>query len=174
MFGNSLDNMLSQYRQNPSSNAPVGTSTPATPPPTSFFSAASPINAGGISTGSSPFGALIPDLSKATPDQLKYITDTLSNLTYSVNAGGYLTSGEANDPSSAYVRGYYGQNIGSDPNANRLASNVYDLIGSFPTRPVGTRALNALPGYTPSSGPSYNDKLGKPYGGPLTTPGWNG
>jgi hypothetical protein len=183
MFGSPLDNMLAQYsqfRQAEPTGAPVTSPTPTSPPGGlggsqlgSFFSAVNNVTAGGTSTGSSPFGKEIPDLSKATPEQLKYITDTLSNLTYSLPLGGYITAAEANNPNSAFVKGYYGKPMtGGDSGANRLAQSVYDIIGGLPTRPIGTPALNTLPGYTPTAGPSYNDKLGRPYGGPFTTPSW--
>lgn len=171
MSGSPLDTMISQAGQNRNSSP---TNAPAASTPTSFFSAASPITSGASSRGASPFGALIPDLSKATPEQLSFISKTLSNLTYSAPRGGYLTTNEANDSNSVFNRGYYNYSVGSDANADRLASNVYDLVGSFPTRPVGTQALNSLPGYTPSQGQSYNDRLGKSYGGPFAFPNFRG
>lgn len=170
MFGNALDSMISQSGQNrgSASNAP----TPTSPPPTSFFSAASPITAGGVSRGASPFGTLTPDLSKATPEQLKFIVDSLSNLTYSVPLGGYITRDQANDSNSAFNRGYYNKTVLPPSGAQNAAKSVFDLIGSFPTRPIGTQALNALPGYSPRSGPSFNTQLGGSYGGPWATQGW--
>jgi hypothetical protein len=192
MFGNALDNMLSQYSQNRGgqpASSPVSSPTPTrfydtssqSPAlfgggggsnPNSFFNAASNVTAGANSTGSSPFGALVPDLRNATPDQLKYITDTLSHLTYDVGAGGYLDS-RANYGNTNFDKGgYFGRTVNL-PNQPQLdASNVYSLIGSLPTKPRGTPALNALPGYVPSQGPSYNTQLGGPYSGPLAFPNW--
>src|SRR6267154_1201156 len=158
MFGNALDNMLSQSSYRYGANTPANAPAPTTSPgrflsdipsqsspltgnpqgqgsPTSFFSAASPINSGGISTGSSPFGTLIPDLSKATPEQLKFITDTLSNIQYSVPLGGYVSRDQANDPNSAFNRGYYNMTVRPPSGPQNEARSVYDLIGSFPTRP---------------------------------------
>ena len=188
MFGDALDNMLSQYGggQQPMNNTPplyggggrggpqpIGYSGGGAPG--SFFSAASPITAGAISTGSSPFGAPVPDISRLTQQQLSYIEKTLSGLVYSAPLGGYITRAEANDPNSAYVKGYYGKPMtGGDAGANRLAQSVYGLIGNLPTRPIGTPALNSLPGYSPTPGTPFNQRLGSsgPYGGPWSFPGW--
>ncbi len=171
-----LDLMLSQYSGRPSygSSAPA----PVTSAPNSFFSAvpAPPDNvgAGGFSRGYSPFGQLVPNLS---PAQAAEINSALSDVTYSAPLGGYITRAEANDPSSAYVRGYYGKPMtGGDPNANRIAAQAFDIMGSAPTRVLGTTALNQLPGYTPSAGPSFNQTLSPygnaSYGGPFAFPGW--
>lgn len=183
MFGNALDNMLSQYHapantpvSSPAPTAPGrffdNSSSPASPvggSPNSFFNA---VNAGGISTGASPFGALIPDLSKATPEQLKYITDTLSHLTYDVAAGGYIDNSKNYGNTVFGPRGYYNRAVALPDEPQLDASNVYNLIGGLPTKPIGTPALNALPGYNPIPRPSLNDTSGHPYSGPFNFPNW--
>lgn len=177
MFGNPLDNMLSQYGQR--SNDPVSSltaaPTPTTSPtggPGSFFSAASNVTAGGSSIGSSPFGQGIPDISKLTSQQLDYITKTLSGFTYSVPLGGYIPRDQANDANSVYNKGYYNMKVALP--SQRPIQDAYNMIGNLPTRPLGTPALNSFPGYSPTPGPSYNDRLGAagPYGGPWSFPGW--
>lgn len=153
-------------------SSPLGGFSGAAGSPNSFFSAASPITAGANSTGASPFGNLIPDLSKATPEQLKYITDTLSHLTYNLGAGGYIDN-RANYKNTTFgPRGYYNRSVALPDQPQLDASNVFNMIGGLPTKPIGTPALNALPGYNPSPGAPLNDRLGHPYGGPWQFPNW--
>lgn len=183
-----LDSMLSQYNQY-RQNAPYSPATvPSTPnrfydvgggefnrgggvgfggsqSPNSFFSAVNPpsnVTAAATSTGTSPFGIGVPNL---TPDELSKVTEGLSRLTYDLAGGGYKFT-DVN-----YIGGM--DFPGSDSRANQLAKSIYGIIGAAPTKPLGTRALNALPGYSPSAGPSYNEKLGQSYFGPFTFPGYN-
>lgn len=119
-----------------------------------------------ISRGiNSPFGTPIPDLSKANPATLGRLN--IGNLIYSANAGGYLTRAEAENANSWYNK--FGQGTGGDPGANRAAAAYYGYIGSLPTRPIGTPALNmfygAFGGGAPS-GPSFNSILGNQWQGP--------
>ncbi len=179
-----LDSMLSQYTQyrqgqSPVTNVPTTPSTPGRPGfdisgPQSFFAAAGPsgggfgsgpgdISAGGFSKGSSPFGQGVPNL---TPYELSKVVSGLSHLTYDLEAGGYRFR-------DAPYTGNLGAWHGSDPRANALAKSIYGIVGSAPTRPIGTTALNSLPGYSPTPGPSYNEKLGQSYFGPFTFPGYN-
>lgn len=173
MFGNPLDTMLSQFGQN-RSNAPAGSPTPTSPLGGSFFSAASPITAGASSIGASPFGALIPDLSRATPEQRSFISDTLSHLTYDLPAGGYIDNTKNYGNTVFGPGGYYNREVRLPSEPQRQASDVYNLIGGLPTRPLGTQALNQLPGYNPSSGPSFNTQFGRPYSGPFAFPNFRG
>ncbi len=194
----SLDSMLSQYNQYRQNTPYSPASVPSTPNrfydvgsggfsgrggvgfdnsqnPNSFFSAVQPpptnVTAGATSTGTSPFGQGVPNLS---PEDAARVSKLLSGLVYSPPLGGYITAAEANDPNSAFVKDYYGRPMtGGDAGANRLAREAYGIVGAAPTRPIGTRALNQLPGYSPSAGPSYNEKLGGPYFGPFTFPGYN-
>lgn len=134
-----------------------------------------------ISTGGSGFG-FQPDLSGASPEQLKRFTDTLSHLVYSVPAGGYITQDEAQNANSWYNK--FGTNSGGNPGANKAAHDIYGEIGGFPTKAIGTPALTRLqsdnPGLPVSHGPSFNDRLGalpnNPFGptyeGPYAIPGY--
>lgn len=181
-----LDSMLSQYRSNAPSpvasmpnTMPTAPKAPSVEAPNSFFSGVpSPpdiVGAGATSRGMSPFGMqTIPDLSNATPQQRRLIAE-LGNVTYSLPLGGYIYTSTANDPTSAYVRGYFGRPMtGGQFGANQLAKRIYDLIGSFPTRAVGTSALNQLTGGMPATGPSLNSRSpGGSYAGPFQFPGWN-
>ncbi len=178
--GGPLNSMLSQY------DSPVAT-TPSTPGrpgldagPASFFAAAGGgevgfggpgnISAGAFSKGSSPFSQGVPNLSS---EQIAQIKKLLGGSVYSAPLGGYITAAEANDPNSAYVKGYYGQPMtGGDPAANAAARRAYSIVGSAPTRPIGTSALNSLTGYSPAAGPSYNETLGQSYFGPFSFPGY--
>lgn len=124
------------------------------------------ISAGAGSTGFNyPFGLPTPDLRYADQGTLNRLN--ISNLIYSPTAGGYLTQGEANNANSYYNK--FGAGQGGDPQANKMASAYYNYIGSLPTRPIGTPALNQFyaqfgGGY--GSGPSYNSILGGSYQGP--------
>lgn len=157
------------------------TATP--PPPPSVPPPTTDVSASGTALGSSPFGSMrIPDFSSATPQQIREITEGLGNLTYSIPLGGYITRAESNDPTSAYVRGYYGHPmIGGDPSANALARRIYSMIGDFPTTAGGTGALNALyqqQGIARPQHESLNEILRgqgyyRGYGGPWEYPGYN-
>lgn len=114
------------------------------------------------STGGGGFG-FQPDLSSASPDQLKRFTDTLSNLTYSVSAGGYLFNDEAQNANSYYNK--FGAGKGGNPIANKQAHDLYGEIGGFPTKAVATPALTRLRESHPglgagAAGPSFNERLG--------------
>lgn len=194
MFGSPLDNMLaqySQYRRAEPTGAPSVAPTPTTPTrffdqgggqgfgggggssqPGSFFSAANNVTAGGTSTGTSPFGQGIPNLSAADPATLARLLKGMQGLIYT--GSGYIHGDHPAGPGTNYGPYYIGQPPKSDPTANRAAAAYYDYIGSLPTKPIGTPALNSLPGYSPTPGPSWNTKLGGagPYGGPYSFPGW--
>lgn len=103
------------------------------------------------STGTSPLSFGVPNLAYADPATLGRLD--ISSLIYSPAAGGYLTKADQ-------TSGFRPQ--GGDPAANRLASSFYGYVGSLPTRPIGTPALNQLytaTGRQPTPGPSYNQQL---------------
>lgn len=115
------------------------------------------------SFGTSPLGAGVPDLSYADPRTLGRLD--ISNLIYSSSAGGYLTRADAENANSYYNK--FGAGGGGDPTANQRAASYYGYIGSLPTRPIGTPALNQLysfGGTRPAPGPSYNTTLGNLFG----------
>lgn len=119
------------------------------------------------STGTG-FGTLGPDLSGLPPDQLRSIMGNLGRLTYNLQGGGY----RFNDVN------YAGNLPGNftDDAANRLASQTYGRLGSLPTRTYGSLALERLyqsSGIRPSQGPSLTQRLGQPYQGSWTMPGYN-
>jgi len=92
------------------------------------------------------------------------ILGKLADLVYSVPAGGYITSAEANNSNSAQSK----YNL-QDPMANQLAKSIYDYIGGLPTQANTTSALAKLyaqTGQKPSTGPSYEERLGHPWEGP--------
>jgi hypothetical protein len=106
----------------------------------------------------SPFGSPVPDLSQANPETLGRLN--INNLVYSVSVGGYLTQPEASNANSWYNK--FGAGSGGDPTANARAAAYYNYLGTLPTRPVGTPALNQFYsqfGGQPASGPSLNSTL---------------
>lgn len=120
---------------------------------------------GSTSTGVG-FGTVAPDLSKANSFDINQFTTGLSKLTYSAPGGGYLFSKDAGNANS-----FYNKFGGSDPGANSLASQLYGWLGSLPTRTYGTAALEKFYNSgmsTPASGPSFNERLGKPWQGPFS------
>jgi hypothetical protein len=94
------------------------------------------------SFGVNPFGGGVPDLSKADPSVLKRLD--ISDLTYSVPGGGYISSKDALNANS-----FYNKFGGSDQSANRRAAAYYAYLATLPTRPIGTPALNLLGGGSP-------------------------
>src|SRR5580765_2500452 len=110
------------------------------------------------SSGSSgsPFGRT-PSL---TPEQATQISGLVGNLTYSTTAGGYLFNDESQNANSWYNK--FGAGGGGNPAANRRAEQAYAIMGSAPTVPGMTSALQSLyaaGGGSPRLGPSYNDTL---------------
>jgi hypothetical protein len=158
----------------PAPNTPFPTTAPL---PTSSPMSGN-VTATSISSGS-PFGRT-PSL---TPEQSKQIMGMLGGLTYSVPAGGYLFSNEAQNANSYYNK--FGAGGGGNPAANRLATEAYGIMGNAPTVPGMTAALQSLytnSGLTPRQGPSYNAILANagqgPYQGPWGSfgqrlPGYN-
>jgi hypothetical protein len=151
-----MDELTSRLFAPAAAPAPV-----ATPPPTSGNVTATSVGSG------SPFGR-IPSLS---PAQQALVGSLLSGLTYSVPAGGYLTSAEAQNANSYYNK--FGAGGGGDPAANALALRAYGIVGNAPTIPGMTAALSNLysaGGASPQLGPSYNQILTNAGQGPYQTP----
>lgn len=116
------------------------------------------INIGASSSGVNNVTARpIPDLSYADPNTLQRLN--ISDLIYNADARGYQFRG---GNYSGFGSGY-----GGDPTANRDAQRYYNYIGSLPTRPIGTSALNQFYssfGGGPTPGPSYNSFLQSTFG----------
>lgn len=93
------------------------------------------------------------------------ILGKLSDLVYSVPAGGYITADEAHNANSAQIK----YNL-QDPQANALAKSIYAYIGTLPTQANTTAALASLyqqGGAKPALGPSIQDRTGgQPWDGP--------
>jgi hypothetical protein len=97
---------------------------------------------------------------------------------YSIPDGGYITSQEANDPNSAYVKGYYGKTMqGGDAGANKIAHDVYSELGDQPMiegQSPALAQLNAANGVAPKSAPTMNQRseagFGNPWKGPWDFP----
>ena len=139
--------------------------SPTTASPAMPIATGNPV-ARSVGTG---FGSIGPDFSGLPASTIQGIMSDLGRLTYSLDAGGY----RLND---ANYTGNLGAWHGSDPNANRLAASTYGAIGNLPTRTYGTLALERLyqtTGQKPAQGPSLTSRLGQPWQGPFTMPGYN-
>jgi hypothetical protein len=149
--------------------------TPAivTTPPTSSVPGSGNVTASSVSgpaLGFTPF---------LTPEQQATLTRGLSNLTYSLPAGGYVSRDEANNANSYYSK--FGAGGGGDPRANRAAGELFGVVGNAPTVPRITAALGSLyqrTGYQPALGPSFNERLAGtgfegPYRGPYEYEGYH-
>jgi hypothetical protein len=104
-----------------------------------------------------------------TPEQSAQLMRGLSQLTYSVPAGGYLFNTEAQNANSYYNK--FGAGGGGQPEANALARSLYGMVGNAPTQPGMTAALASLyqnTGLQPRQGPSLTSRMGAmgPYYGP--------
>jgi hypothetical protein len=103
-----------------------------------------------------------------TPDQTAQLMRGLSQITYSVPAGGYLFNTEAQNANSFYNK--FGAGGGGQGEANALARSLYGMVGNAPTVPGMTAALQSLyqnTGLQPRQGPSLTSRLGTPYYGPF-------
>lgn len=89
------------------------------------------------SFGTSPFGREVPDFSKADPAKLRELG--ISDLVYSIPAGGYITKSAASNANSYEIK--YGK---TSPGADARAAAYYNYINSLPKVAQGTTALNQL------------------------------
>ena len=154
----------------PTTATPVGVGAPSSIAPMMPMATGNP---SAVSRGTG-FGSIGPDFSGLPASTVQGIMSDLGRLTYSLDGGGYR-----------FRDGNYTGNLGawhgSDPNANRLASQTYGEIGSLPTRNYGSLALERLyqtTGQRPAQGPSLTSRFGAAgiqggYQGPFTFPGYN-
>lgn len=106
-------------------------------------------------------GQGIPDVRYADPNILRRLD--ISDLVYNPSGGGYRVGLDY----SHYIGNYGGNPNFVDAAATRRAAAYYNYIGSLPTRPSGTAALNQFYqsfGGGPTPGPSFNSILGGPHG----------
>lgn len=154
-----------------------GAFNPVPPPPTGVNVRSTSFGTpGGTGFGVGP----VPDVSLLPPGERSRITDVLAGLAYTVPGGGYLMNPadpQAGNPNSYIAKfgplnanSYYMKYGGSDPAANRMAREVYNILGRLPTiYGGGTTALRMLgqqPGTPVRHGPSLEELLGTPYEGP--------
>lgn len=134
---------------------------PPAPAPTPTNTMA-PINAvGTASGGAGPFGF------SPTGPGLAGLLEQLSNYTYSVPVGGYLSSADALNANSYYNK--FGAGGGGNPAANQAVRGIYNQIGALPTTANTSPALAALnqsSGIQPKLGPSFNERLAELLAGP--------
>lgn len=102
-----------------------------------------------------------------TPELMAQFSKLLGENTYSVEAGGYIPSNQAENANSYWNK--FGAGSGGDPAANKAMGDFYATLGDQPTVANTSPALaqfNASTGASPTLGPSLNSTLGSLISGP--------